>query len=226
MKHEEAIDLMAAEKYLLGELSPELRDSFEEHFFSCQDCAADVRASAAFLQHSKKLLAAQPAAEVTPVPLPAKPRWFGWLRPAIALPVMALLVAIVGYQNFVTYPKLKNDVAELRTPQILPVASLINSNARGGTTPAVTIQAGQPFLLFVDIPSSSAYTSYVAELQGPDGDQKWSLTIPPQATRDTVPIRVPAGVKTAGMYVLIVRGIGNAGVNAEVGRYPFSLKLQ
>jgi len=228
MEHEEAIQLMAAERYLLGELSPEIRDSFEEHFFSCQDCAADVRAGATFLEHSRKLLAVQPATEVIPEPVPTgpKPGWLAPLRPALVVPLMALLVGVVGYQNVVTYPKLKNDAAELRTPQVLPVASLINSNTRGGRIPSVTIRSGEPFLLFVDIPSSYAFTSYIADLLGPLGKAEWSLTIPLQATRDTVPIRVPAGVRLAGIYTLVVSGATAGGQLMEVGRYPFTLKLR
>ncbi len=226
MEHNDAIRLMAAEKYLLGELTPDVRDSFEEHFFSCQECAADVRATAAFVQHSRKLLAAQPATEAKPAPSQAKPGWFAWLRPAFVLPVMALLLAVVGYQNLVTYPALKNAEAELRTPQILPAASLINSNSRGGNTPSVTIHSGEAFLLFVDIPGDNRYASYVADLQGPDGNREWSLTIPTDATREMVPIRVPSGVKTAGTYTLVVRGAGTNTQSVEVGRYPFILKLQ
>ncbi len=42
MDHSEATRTMASEKYLLDELSDEARDSFEEHFFDCRVCAADV----------------------------------------------------------------------------------------------------------------------------------------------------------------------------------------
>jgi hypothetical protein len=226
MEHNEAIRLMAAEKYLMSELAPELRDSFEEHFFSCQDCAADVRAGAAFLEHSKKLLAVRPAAQVMPAPVPAKPRWMGWLRPALALPILALLMGVILYQNLVTYPSLKGTVAELRTPQILPSASLINSNARGGNVPSVTIRSGAPFLLYVDIPSDARFTSYAAELQDAQGNRVWTLTIPPQATKDTIPIRVPAGTTRSGTYTLVVHGVGSAGDGAEIARYPFNLQVQ
>ena len=34
---------MAAERYLLGELTDAERDQFEEHFFDCSACADDVR---------------------------------------------------------------------------------------------------------------------------------------------------------------------------------------
>ena len=50
MDHRQATQLTAVEKYLLDELTPEVRDQFEEHFFDCQDCAADLRATAGHIQ--------------------------------------------------------------------------------------------------------------------------------------------------------------------------------
>jgi len=64
MDHNEAIQLQAAEKYVLGELSPPLRDEFEEHFFDCQECALDVKAAAGFVDNARHVwrFAASPAA--------------------------------------------------------------------------------------------------------------------------------------------------------------------
>jgi len=45
MDHSEALRLQAAERYVLGELSPELREQYEEHYFTCEECASDVKAS-------------------------------------------------------------------------------------------------------------------------------------------------------------------------------------
>jgi len=42
MTHDEAKQSMAAEAYILDDLSAEERDAFEEHFFDCTDCTADV----------------------------------------------------------------------------------------------------------------------------------------------------------------------------------------
>ena len=58
MDHNEAIRLMGAEQYLLNELSPELREQFEEHLFECTDCANDVRAGALFIEQTKAIFAA------------------------------------------------------------------------------------------------------------------------------------------------------------------------
>ena len=59
MGHDEAVRTLATEKYLLGELSPELRDRFEEHFFDCRPCAFDLWAAATFLELAKVVLSRQ-----------------------------------------------------------------------------------------------------------------------------------------------------------------------
>ena len=56
MGHDEAVRTLATERYLLGELAPELRDQFEEHLFDCQTCAFDLRTAATFLEHAKVVL--------------------------------------------------------------------------------------------------------------------------------------------------------------------------
>ncbi len=43
MTHEHAVNTMASERYLLEEMSELERHAFEEHFFSCPDCAEDLR---------------------------------------------------------------------------------------------------------------------------------------------------------------------------------------
>ena len=52
MDHNEALQQMATERYLLNEMPPELRESFEEHMFDCYECAMDVRAAAAFAEEA------------------------------------------------------------------------------------------------------------------------------------------------------------------------------
>jgi len=229
MDHSESIRLMAAEKYLLGELAPELREQFEEHFFDCRECALDVRAGAALVEHSKVVLS-QPVAVSpfrVPVAVPAKAAWFAWLRPALVVPVLAALLVVISYQNLVTYPKLKGEVAVVNQPQILAAASLINANTRGAGKTVVAARQDEPFLLFLDIPAATRFSSYVAELDGPAGNSEWSLTIPAETTKDTVPIRVPAGHRGAGMYTLVVRGIDSSNPKGiEIGRYPFELQIQ
>src|SRR5579864_9576468 len=123
MDHTAVVLQKMTERYLLDELDSQLRDEFEEHYFGCPECAQDVSAGAQFVAHTKTVLAehSEPAA------VPASPRrnpaagWFVWLRPAFAAPALALLLAVVGYQNLVTYPRFQSD---LHRPQVLPAVSV------------------------------------------------------------------------------------------------------
>jgi hypothetical protein len=49
MSHDEAVRCFAAEQYLLEEMTLELREEFEKHFFDCHECAVDLLAGATFL---------------------------------------------------------------------------------------------------------------------------------------------------------------------------------
>ncbi len=225
MDHSEATRLMASEKYLLNELPPEALGEFEEHLFGCHECAMDVRAGAAFLAGGKAELAASfTAPERVPMEVRRAPR-FAWWRPAFAVPVMALLLITIGYQNLVTYPVLKDALAESKAPRILPAASLVGSVTRGLTPTAITVQPGKPFLLPLDITPQDVFQSYRVELHNPAGGVEWALPVSARAAKNTLPISVP-GVSQAGRYELVVIGLNAQGEKiSEAGRYPFELQL-
>ena len=99
MDHGEALQQMAAERYLLNELTPDAREAFEAHFFECSECALDLRAGAAFVEEAKTQL--PEIAGPSPAPVPSKPKvkrewWLGWLQPAFAAPAFATLLVIIG----------------------------------------------------------------------------------------------------------------------------------
>jgi anti-sigma factor RsiW len=224
MDHSESIRLMAAEKYLLGELAPELREQFEEHFFNCQECALDVRAGAALVEHSKVVLAepvAVPGLSV-PSPVPANAGWFAWLRPALILPVLAVLLAVIGYQNLVTYPQLKQLAS---SPQILPWAS-INVSTRGTSTTQISPRVGEGFHLLVNIPPESVYTSYTFNLASPSGKLAWSRTIPAASSDEARSIYVPGANQEQGIYTLAVRGNTAASESSDLGHYSVEVHIQ
>ena len=100
MDHTAVVREKTTERYLLNELEPKVRDEFEEHYFDCPECAQDVSAGSLFVEHSKLVLGESPA----PMPIrvaarPARGGIFAWLRPAFAVPALALLLAVVGYQK-------------------------------------------------------------------------------------------------------------------------------
>ena len=226
MDHDVVVRQKMTERYLLNELDSESRDEFEEHFFDCPECALDVRAGSAFVEQSKNVLAeareAGMAPASSPTPAPARGGWLAWLRPAFAAPALALLLAVVGYQNLVTYPRLQQ---ALNRPQVLPWAPL-NVGTWGSGGPVITASPGQGFLLFVRIPPEGSYSSYTADLYSPAGKVEWSLTIPVAAGQDQWPVQVPGANREAGTYALAIRGVTAAGESKEVGRTTFELKIQ
>ena len=230
MDHDMVVRQKMTESYLLGELDPETRDEFEAHFFECPECALDVHAGAMFVEQSKVVLAEKSgpisAALPAPIPIPTKPGWLAWLRPVLrpmyALPVMALLLAVIGYQNLVTYPQMRQ---ALNRPQVLPWAS-VNVGTWGSSGPVITTRPGEGFLLFARIPPDGSYSHYTAELYNPAGKLEWSLTIPAASAQDQWPVQVPGASRQSGSYTLAVRGVTAAGEAQEVGRASFELQIQ
>jgi Putative zinc-finger len=224
MDHNEAVRQKATERYLLDELDPELRDQFEEHLFDCQECALDVRAAAMFVEQSKVRLAEStvPSVVKEPAPATAEPGWFAWLRPAFAVPVLALLLAVLGYQNFVTYPKLMQAANE---PQVGPWAS-VNVSTRGTETAVLKAHPGEGFGLLVNFPPQDGFASYVVDLYNPAGKLEWSGPISAAAAGEDRQIYIPGHNRLPGTYTLVVHGITSAGESKELSRHPIDLQIQ
>jgi len=228
MDHDEAVGQNATEKYLLDELDPELRDQFEEHLFDCQDCALDVRAAAMFVEQTKVVLAEPAASEVrVPAAVPAKGTesargWFAWFRPAFAVPVLALLLAVVGYQNFVTYPHLMEAANQ---PQVGPWAS-VNVSTRGTAPTTIKPHPGEGFGLLVNLPPEDGFASYTADLYNPAGKLEWSGPIAGPTADEGRQIYIPGGHRQSGTYKLVVKGITAAGESKEIGRHPIDVQIQ
>jgi hypothetical protein len=221
MDHADAVRMNATERYLLNELDTTQLEQFEEHMFECQECALDVHAASTFLEQSKDILA-EPAPTPVPVPQPAQApgSWFAWLRPSIALPAMAVLLLAVGYQGF-----LLRGARQGTAPDILASAT-INVATRSGAVPQVHSKAGRPFVLLLNIPAESRFSSYIADLYDPAGHIKWSLPISAEMANDTLPMQVP-GLHDPGLYVLAIRGVSQDSSNpTEIGRQPFEMSLQ
>jgi hypothetical protein len=90
MDHRAATETFAADRYLLGEMSADEREAFEEHFFDCAQCAEEVRAGALLEDGVRGGLL------VASVPARASRAWW----PAIAAPwaVAATLAIVAGYE--------------------------------------------------------------------------------------------------------------------------------
>ncbi|MFZ1008273.1 MAG: zf-HC2 domain-containing protein [Candidatus Sulfotelmatobacter sp.] len=221
MEHSEAIQLMAAEKYLLDELSADVRDEFEEHLFGCHECAMDMRTASVFLEQGKAALAEPEVATARGRDQDkSRPGLFAWLRPAFAIPAMAALLLVIGYQNLVTLPQLTRS---LNKPQLLP-ATTVNLLTYGTNASPLMVHRGEGFLLNVIAPPDRRYPAYQADLRSPEGGVE-SVAISASAD-DTWPIRFPGADRQSGTYRIVVHGVTAGGQNVEVGGASFQLHVQ
>jgi len=223
MDHGEALQMMAAERYLLDELTLEERDAFEPHMFGCQECALDIRAGAAFITEAKSLLPdlAEPASTSVPeIPAHPKPQskkksWSFLWQPAFALPVFAMMLAIIAYQNFSAIPSLRRAASE---PKVL-YSNPIHLGTRGAAHSAVRADRNGGLALSLDLPQSANYASYSFELNDPNGKQFWTHTISRgTGDEDIVSLVIPASKLQAGSYTLAISAMTPQNERVEIDR--------
>jgi Putative zinc-finger len=200
MDHEFAITSQACEKYLLGELSPGLRDAYEEHYFDCAECATQLRIAADVIGASQQIFSRTSVITESVPATRALRGWFAWWRPAIALPVLATLLLILGYQNLVTIPQFKT----VSAPRVLPMFSLISSNTRGESPLVFTAHRNEPIGLYVDIPFAPSYQAYDIKLQDPGGKIMPLSSLTYGDAQKTQVVRLTP--LQAGNYSLIILG--------------------
>lgn len=225
MDHTDAVRLGACEKYLLGDLAPSLRAEFEEHYFSCPVCAADLTAGTQFVAASRQIFAETPAPVRAENSAVAKPGpWLAWFRPALALPAFAVLLLFIGYQNTMVIPHWKNLAASASSPRLMHPPNIHVGISRGAES-ILRVPAGQAADVFLDIPSEPAYQSFVFRVEDNSGVTRSELRIPSDEAGKTAVIHLPSNL-APGQYNLVLDGLSEAGVTpAEITRSPFMVEI-
>lgn len=225
MDHAEALKMMATEKYLLGELTEGERDSFEDHYFSCAACAADIKC-ASIVANDVREMAVSP--QVHPAVMTKQERhgsWLAWLRPWTVPALALILLAVVLYQNSLVIPGLRQNARI--APQALATFSLVTAGTRGVAGVSITTEKGKPFGLYFDIPSGKEFSSYTCEVQDKSGKRKLAVQVGAQQARDSVQLLIPDGTLDSGEYQLLVRGHSESQTpGEEILRLPFEVQVK
>jgi|HubBroStandDraft_1064217.scaffolds.fasta_scaffold188324_2 hypothetical protein len=231
MEHTDVVRLRAAEKYVLGELTPELREQFEEHYFDCPECAVDVQALTKFVTAGRQVFE-EDAKSKAPSRIDRVERqgWLGWLRPVIAVPAMAALAAVVLFQAAVTIPHLKEQLAGQQTAQVYESSYRVQGVTRGQTVSKVTVAPNESFALDFDFTPSQTFPSYKGSLVDPAGQTVFGFDVSGAAANKELHLVIPGDQAKAGTYQLIFVGEngtqGSAPKNNEVQRLSFVVEIQ
>ncbi len=209
MNHEEAAAAGIVEKYLLGELNSKELEAFEEHYFSCAQCAADVRAAYLAIEALRTEVGARRQKQDRP--LVAFPH--SAARPAASLfrhwgaIAASVLLSVVGYQNLSQLPAMRARLAEQSSPHA-PEARLLAMGARESRGESIGAVAGKPLLVYVDIPAEAQWQRYEIRITGPEGFRPVKIEVTPEAARNSVPVVFPTGALRSGRFTVTVHGIG------------------
>jgi hypothetical protein len=224
MDHDEALRLQAAVKYVLGELPEVERDSFEEHYFDCGECALDVRAAAGFADNARNVLGHEARETTLHAAAPGSGSWPAWLKPIVTVPAFAVLLLVLAYQSLVSVPHWKTAAMQASAPRVLPMYSLISANTRGPNSPAIPARAGEAFGVYVDVPADASYRAYVLKLEDPAGHSVILRTLTYEEAQKTQVVEVNAGGQS-GAYQLVVLGSSGPESDPAKGTVLASVKF-
>jgi anti-sigma factor RsiW len=235
MEHDDAIRTQAAERYLLGEMSFDEREVYEDHYFSCESCGNELSATVAFVDNARAALA-QPFGAVTvdrddKTRLRGRTSEDGWRRllaapqglvPALSVAVV-LLIAVVGYQRLAIIPDLREQLAERDSPQAVPTVAL-RSAARGSGARLLVNPTDTFAVLQADVLPENVVRSYTALLVAADGREQFRTSVTAPEIGMPVTLLVPVRELAPGAYTLIFLEHDAAG--GEAGRFIFTLERQ
>jgi hypothetical protein len=221
MNHREAVDCQAADRYLLDELSAAERSEFEEHFFGCPECAAEVEAGAAFAANARAVLA-----EAGYYNERRKLRLEWWRRPAFLTALAAALILVIAYQEVFRISRLRREFERVAAPRAYP-AFFLRPVARGDDQ-VIVVSKDAPFVgLSLDIPPGAERESYVCDIRtGSTLGAVISIPAPaPPSPGAPINILIPASRLRSGSYTLVLRGQNGGGAPAELGRFGFIINF-
>lgn len=142
----------------------------------------------------------------------ARRGWFLWLRPAVAVPALLVLLAFVGYQNLISLPRAKSGDSAGKA-QTFNSFSLVATNVRaerGGEPAKVQVHKNETFALDFDFLPKRKFDHYLGQLQDAAGRSVFEVVIPAEKENHEVHLLVPNGLGRPGEYNLVIAGDGGS----------------
>jgi hypothetical protein len=222
MTHQNAVEMMAAERYLLDEMSELERYNFEEHFFDCDECAEEMRLGSRLRSEAAALFPAASASAGQVVQMSdfarrSRPAWVPSLKVAVPWAAAAMLALALTYQ--VQGPGPGDATLVEQDAQALTPVSL--RPATRGAVPVVALPAESgsvALALDVNMGDPGDFIRY--QLTRDDGTVLSNGRAQVPAAGTPFLLMVPADkLRTGGPFVLTIGSDDNIGTPSE---YPFT----
>jgi hypothetical protein len=219
--HQEAVETLATERYLLEDMSAADRDAFEEHFFACQLCADDLRVAGAMMKGARAGFAGGVAAgRVVPMTLPAARKRAVWYRSTV-LPwaTAASLALVTTYQSLWVVPSLRQGASPVA---IVPVT--LHPASRGAEAVVPLPSDGAPIMLAIEINEPADNGQLIYDLKSADGRPIVSGRAAAPAVGAPLLLLIPSTLAGPSHYILSVHDAGPS--NRTLGEYRFAVSAQ
>ena len=217
MDHDTAVRINATERYFLGELSEQDRDSFEEHFFSCPECAEDVRALTTFADNARAVFrgeAAEPKVHAG-VLMAGKALWL-----SVGLNVALLLG--VGYSVLKVTPDMRRELAEARAPHFVQEVAVLGVARSAGVVREIAPKTKRiVFALYLSEP----FQAIGYEIKDTSGRVQGHLTLPSPPKEESADshISLSTGGLKPGVYDIAFWGVGAGNREVPIGQSKFRI---
>jgi anti-sigma factor RsiW len=216
MTHLEAVNTLASERYLLGEMSEVERQTFEEHYFDCSECAEGVRIEAVMTDAVRDGLLDAPRVASFPQAAPVRRSW----RWSVALPwaAAATLAVITGYQSFALKRAVLTGPVALAPVTVRPAS-------RGQDSVVVMPRDGSGVTLAIDLGGVTPGGELQYELLQAGGNAVAAGRVPAPQAGVPLLLLIPANLLTpSARYTLVMRDSSNASLT--VGDYRFTVEAR
>lgn len=233
MTHQEAEKSGSAARYLLGEMSADEREAFEEHLFACPDCARIVQADL-ILKTCRQALRGEGAhseQDKERIGSPIIGRIFDRLAvgpkiSAAAIFAAACFAPLAAYQYFFELPILQEENKRLTAPRALDYHQLetsVRSAERIVRLREDCIEVALWFEFAPELESEKGFPDYRCIIESEAGRR---FAIPHPAPDDfTLRLLIPCSALPAGKYTLSVYGIRNQG-QVLIDEFDFETQLE
>lgn len=220
MDHTVAHETYAAERYLLGEMPHDEREEFEEHFFCCRICGANVEAASVFVANAKAVVREK---RLKALPVTKRVQrtvtWLKWssvrrLRLPVIVPWVAALAlaAVVIYQNAVVIPALE-------IPRSMASPVFLDGEVRDA---APEVRDGRPLRFQVVLVHGTESDRVAVTLLDASGRPVRRGSVESSGPETPLDVYFP-GRLTPGRYTLLARSLRGLDAGQELARIPFEV---